>query len=212
MLIKAFKEVFSRPAYVILAVIIFFVVLTVAVWLPNISFLSHTATSETFTLPQKIGIISSTFAGIQTNFTPLSRTLTVLVAFFFAINVSFFIFYILRAATLSREAGIGTSGFLLGLIGIGCASCGSVILSGIFGVGATAGFLGAFPLKGQEFGLLSLILLGFSTYLLAVKIINPLVCKAKPETLRTLVGKLPLWSKTAILLIFAFALGILLAI
>src|SRR3989344_7929039 len=153
------SQVFSKPKYIALSITIFIFVLSFAIWLPNLNFLHHIVISDTFSSSQKIGIISSVFGSIQTNFTPISRSITFIVVFLFSINISLFAYFILRAAKLSKEAGISTSGFILGMIGVGCATCGSVILSSFLGVSATAGFIGALPLKGQEFGLLSIILL-----------------------------------------------------
>src|SRR3989344_5288614 len=151
----AFSQVFSKSRYIVLSITTFIFVLSLAIWLPNLNFLHHIVISDTFSSQQKIGIISSVFGSFQTNFTPLSRIVTTAVIFLFSTNVSFFVYFILRAAKLSKEAGISTSGFILGMIGVGCATCGSVILSSFLWVSATAGFIGALPLKGQEFGILS---------------------------------------------------------
>src|SRR3989344_2854511 len=204
----AFSQVFSKSRYIVLSITTFIFVLSLAIWLPNLNFLHHIVISDTFSSSQKIGIISSVFGSLQTNFTPLSRITTVLVSLLFAINLSFFTFYFLRAAKLNKEAGIGSSGFLLGLIGIGCASCGSVILTSFLGVATTAGFIGVLPLKGAEFGLLSIFLLAISIYFLSKKIKDPLVCDVKPRTLGSLIKANPNWLNFAILITFAFVLGV----
>lgn len=203
------REVFGRPSYIFLSIGIFIAVLLFAIWLPNITFLTHTATSDTFTLSQKVGIITSTLGGLKTNFSFSSRTLTILVSLLFAINMSFLVFYLLRAAKLNRFAGLGISGFALGLIGIGCATCGSVILSAFFGIGATAGFIGFFPFKGGEFGIISITLLSLSIYLLSKKIKNPLVCNAKPVKPKSLFNRIPIWAKVSFFILIAFLIGIL---
>ncbi|MBI3984329.1 MAG: hypothetical protein HY344_00090 [Candidatus Levybacteria bacterium] len=202
-------QVFSKPSYIVLSILAFVIAITLAIWLPNINFLAHTATSDVYSFSQKVGIIGSVFGSIQTNFTPLSQTITFLVAFLFAINFSFFIYFFLRAARLSKEAGIGTSGFLLGLIGVGCASCGSVILSSFLGIGITAGFIGVLPLKGAEFGLLSILLLSISIYFLSKKIKDPIVCKTKPATFKFLFKNVPAWAKVAIFIFLAFGTGVI---
>lgn len=207
----AMSEVFSRPSYIFLSIFIFIAVLVFAIWLPNISFLAHTVTSDSFTISQKVGIISSTLGGLQTNFTTLSRSLTILVAFLFAINISFLIFYLLRAVKFNRSAGLGLSGFALGMIGIGCVTCGSVILTAFFGVGATAIFIGTLPLKGQEFGIISIILLSLSIYLLAKKIKDPIFCRIKPIAVSSFFGRIPSWIKIGALIILAFFIGSLIA-
>ena len=72
---------------------------------------------------------------------------------------------------------MGLGGIIAGFIGVGCAACGSVILSSIFGIGATAGFIGFLPLKGQEFSLLAVGILGFSNFMISKKILDPAICK-----------------------------------
>jgi len=203
------NQVFSKPRYIVLSITAFIVVVTLAIWLPNLNFLGHITVSDTFSPSQKIGIISSVFGSFQTNFTPFSRAITILVSLLFAINFSFFVYFFLRAARFSKETGIGTSGFILGMIGIGCATCGSVILSSILGIGATAGFIGILPLKGQEFGLLSIILLSISIYLLSKKIKDPLVCNAKPATFKSLIKGIPVWIKLSAFILLAFVIGVI---
>ncbi len=206
----SFRQVFSKPSYIIFSSLTFVFVLIFAIWLPNFRFLSHTATSNTFTFSEKFGIITSTLGGLQTNFSLLSRTLTILVSFLFALNSSFLVFYLLRAVRLSKSAGLGISGFVLSLIGIGCASCGSVILTALFGTGATAGFIRYLPLKGQEFGIISIAILSFSIYLLAKKIKDPLICNAKPVSIRSLF-KVPSWNKLSLIIVSTFTIGTIVA-
>jgi len=77
---------------------------------------------------------------------------------------------------MERSAGTSLVGMITGLLGVGCASCGSVILSSVFGVGATAGFIGVLPLRGSEFGLLGVALLLWANYSIALKVQQPLIC------------------------------------
>ncbi len=206
----SFRQVFSKPSYILFSFLIFVFVLIFAIWLPNFRFLSHTTTSNIFTFSEKIGIITSTLGGLQTNFSLLSRSLTVLVSFLFAINTSFLVFYLLRSARISKSTGLGISGFILGLIGIGCATCGSVILTALFGIGATAGFIRYLPLKGQEFGIISIVILSFSIHLLAKEIKDPLVCNGKPVSIKSLF-KILSWNKLSLIIALTLIIGITVA-
>lgn len=178
------KDVLGRPGYIVLAVTIFLAVMLFAVWLPNLSFVLHVATSPTLAFSQKVGILGNSLGAIQTNFTPLSRIFTVAVALLFAAQFSMIVFYLKRRISLQKAAGIGSLGMLSGLLGVGCAACGSVILSALFGVGATASFIEVLPLKGQEFGLLSIAILVFALFLTARKIQDPLVCSVESSKVR----------------------------
>ncbi len=173
---KAMLSVFKNFRYITLSIVIFALVLLFAIWLPNLSFIWNIIVSETLSVTQKSGILISSLGALGTNFTPLSRLLTILVAFLFSINISLFTFYFKRKIVLGKTVGISAGGILSGLLGVGCAACGSVILSSIFGIGATAGFIGVLPLQGQEFGLLAIGILGFSNLLILKKIQKPLIC------------------------------------
>lgn len=87
------------------------------------------------------------------------------------------IFYLRRRISLEKNTGVGWIGMILGFLGVGCTSCGSLVLSSIFGLAATASFIGILPFRGLEFGILGALLLLFSTYLIVKKIQNPLLCQ-----------------------------------
>lgn len=72
----------------------------------------------------------------------------------------------------------GIVGLVSGVIGVGCAACGSFLITSLSLVGAT-GLLTFLPLEGGEFGIIGIALLGYAVYQLAQKIINPLICNIK---------------------------------
>jgi len=74
-------------------------------------------------------------------------------------------------------------GAIVGLVGVGCASCGSVILSSVFGFTVAAGILTFLPFKGLEFSFVSLIFLGMSIVWLGRKISRGIACNWQPTRL-----------------------------
>lgn len=182
------KEILGNAWYWLLGIFMFGAVLLFAIWLPNLTFLRHVAVSPDYALAQKVSLFFASLSALSTNFSTLSRTVTIIVAVLFAVNTVLTVFYFRRRAALQREAGLSVAGGLAGFLGIGCAACGSVILTSIFGIGATAAALNALPLRGQEFGLLSIAVLGASILLTVKKIDRQLVCSsvdAQPELLDT---------------------------
>lgn len=175
----AIKEMVKDIRYWLLGVAVFAVTLAFAIWLPNLSFLRHTAVSSDYTVFQKFSLFFTSLGALDTNFTPLSRTLTVAVAILFAINVVLALSYFKKKMALQRSAGLSALGALTGLLGIGCAACGSVLLSSVFGVTATAGFIGILPLGGQEFGIMSVVILGLSIFFITKKLKEPAACEIK---------------------------------
>jgi len=80
-------------------------------------------------------------------------------------------------ANMQAALGASTLGIVGSLLGVGCASCGSVLLVSLFGFSTAAGFLAALPLGGMEFGLGSIAILTLSIAFMLKKLRSPLVCK-----------------------------------
>src|SRR3989338_7478359 len=176
---SCFRVVFSRPWYIVLALAVAFLLLLLAIWLPNISFLKHVVVSESYSFANKVSIFWSYFGFWGTNFTPLTRAFILIVAILSGSNVALLVYYLKHRIKLERSAGIGILGVFTGLLGIGCASCGSVLLASFIGLSAAAAFTGFLPLMGIEFSIIGVLILLISIYLVAKKIQNPLVCKIK---------------------------------
>lgn len=177
-LIISFKEVFSRFSYVVFSLIVFVLLILIFVWMPNFSLLAKIFISPNISVGQKIIFLFSGISVLKSNFTSFSAIITVLIAALSTINLGLAFFYLKRQISAARSV-IGIGGILSGFLGVGCASCGSVILSSIFGVGATVGFVSVLPLAGGEFSILSVIFLGLSIFLISQKIHDPFVCRPK---------------------------------
>ena len=81
----------------------------------------------------------------------------------------------------------GKKGFfasLLGVVGVGCSSCGAVVLSMFLSSAGAASVIALLPLKGGEFALLSLIILYFSISSLCKNIINANICVVNKNYLK----------------------------
>ncbi len=171
------KKVFGNFYYSIFAVFVFLSVFLFSAWLSNISFFSDLLISPTISLKDKLNLIFSSFNILKESFGLFSAIITVLISFLFAVNITLLIYYVKRKIKFYKSAGLSFFGMIFGLLGVGCAACGSVILSSIFGIGATAGFLGFLPFNGMEFGVLGVVILAFSIFLMAKKINLPEACE-----------------------------------
>ncbi len=176
---QALQKVFGRPMYVLLALITSAAVFAFAVWLPNLSLIVKIMGHPGITLSQKLSLPASLLGSIVTNFTPLSATYTIAIAILFGMNVAMIAYFLKRRIDDVRQAGFGTGflGITSGVLGMGCAACGSFLLTSILSLSGTSWLLSYLPLAGGEFGILGVILLAISLYLTAEKIQNPAVCK-----------------------------------
>lgn len=181
MLLGVFKTVFSKARYTRLALLSAVVVFTLALWLPNFSFVMSYLTSSG-SVWQKFQFIWSFYGSIQTNHTFYSATIAILIAALSGINIALLAYYTRRVKTAAKgfkrlHAGSYT-GLIIGFLGVGCVACGSVILTAILATIGAGGLLLALPFKGAELGMIALGILIWSNYFLAKKINDPLVCRS----------------------------------
>ncbi|MEK7603569.1 MAG: hypothetical protein AAB461_00410 [Patescibacteria group bacterium] len=176
----AFGKVFANANYIILAGALAVGAFVFAVWLPNFGLIGDVFSSSSVPLAAKIKIAVSLLGGISTNFSFLSAGYTIAIAALFGVNMAMVIFFLKqsRMRLAGQDVATGFGGIASGILGIGCASCGSFILSAALSSFGAAGALAILPLKGGEFGILSIILLLFSLTAISKRIAAPLVCKS----------------------------------
>lgn len=94
------------------------------------------------------------------------------------INVALTLFQ--KARMVAMRGGLTSGiGMVLGLLEAGCASCGSVLLSSVLGIGVATSLLTLLPAQGKEFGVIAFIISSISVYITCRKIANPPVCSLK---------------------------------
>jgi len=178
MIKNAFKEVFRHPSYLILSGAVALLIFAFAVWLPNIRLLLSLVTDPTVPISVKVSFPIRLFESITTNFTTLSASYTIVIALLTGINVALFVYYVRKQRQLAQGGlTIGSVGIVSGIVGMGCAACGFLILTSLLGTAGGIGVIALLPLRGGEFGILGVILLGIATYLLAKQISKPMVCE-----------------------------------
>jgi hypothetical protein len=103
-----------------------------------------------------------------------------MIAILLGMNVSLLWYYAARARQLSKAdrtlTYTGVGGFVSGLFGIGCAACGTILLTGILNLLGITWLLTYLPLHGAEFGVIGVGLLAFTSYAVAKRINDPLLC------------------------------------
>ena len=188
----AFEEVFAHSSYIALASALAVIAFLFAVWLPNIGLLTEVFGAASTPLETKLKLAWSLLGGIRTNFSLLSAGYTIAIAALFGINIAMVVYFLKRTRlrftsdgqarnNLARQdVAAGFGGIASGALGIGCAACGSFLLSALLASFGAASALAILPLRGGEFGILSVILLAFSLVLISKKIAAPLICNTKP--------------------------------
>jgi hypothetical protein len=96
----------------------------------------------------------------------------------FGANVAMIVYFLRRTRRRIQgvELAAGSLGIMSGTLGVGCAACGSFLLSTLLSSLGAAGAVALLPLHGGEFGILGVGLLFFSLIVIAKKIAAPAVC------------------------------------
>ena len=180
MIIQALQKVFAKPLFVLLALITSAAVFAFAVWLPNIPLIVQVMGHPGAPFLQKLDLPITLLGSIATNFTPLSASYTIAIAILFGVNLSMIVYFLGRRVAEVRGSGVaaGFFGIMSGVVGMGCAACGSLLLTSILSLVGASWLLSYVPLAGGEFGILGMILLSVSIYLIAKNIQNPAVCSS----------------------------------
>src|SRR3989344_8918237 len=159
MLIRVMKKVFEDKRYIVVSIFFALAIMFITALFNNIALLAATGWVFIFrlviSLPSVLGIVQFLYL--------------IALAVIFGISVSLSIYQFRHSGKFSAR-GVGS--LLIGFLGVGCASCGSLILTPLIGV-AAGGFLATLPLGGGEFAILGLGILLWSTYVLARRRDNP---------------------------------------
>ncbi len=179
MVFQALKKVFRNPSYFALAFVTSLAVFLFAVWLPNIPLIAIMMGHTGVPFLERINFPISLLGSIATNFTALSASYTIAISVLFGMNLAMMA-YSLRQKTAEAVSGgiaVGFFGAGSGVLGMGCAACGSLLFTSALSLFGASGLLAFLPFMGGEFGILGVILLLISLSMTAKQIQNPAVCK-----------------------------------
>lgn len=179
MVIQALKKVFRKPPYVFLALILSVAAFVSVVWLPNFRLIVSIISSPNTPFLSKIALPISLLGSIVTNFTLFSAFYAIAIAVLFGIYAAMMVYSLKHRVERNRQSGIAV-GFLgvgSGVLGVGCAACGSFLITSILPLVGVGGVLASLPLGGNKFGVLGVILLVVSIYMVAKQIQTSFICK-----------------------------------
>lgn len=126
---------------------------------------------------ERMSLFFQTLFDIKNTFTTSSLLLATLGSLLAGINISLAYTYIrMRGEMILRSGLYSGVGLFLAFVGIGCAACGTALLSVILSFFGFSAMLSVLPYKGEEIGYIGLIILCIATYVLAKKVTAPNVC------------------------------------
>jgi hypothetical protein len=126
---------------------------------------------------KKIELFFSVFFDWKSTFTRGTIILGVLGSLLAGINLSLAYTYIQMRGKLIVASGLYSGfGLIFAFLGIGCAACGTAMLSVIVSFFGLSSFINVLPYQGEEIGYIGLMLLAGATYTLSQKVMAGAVC------------------------------------
>jgi len=157
----------ASPAYAALSVVSAFVGLNLFVVSQNTDLFTSVVVSGDLPLSARAAVLVGLYPFVGTAFSAAEGVVLLAVAALFGINISMLAYQLRENRVSVREGSGSAAGVALGVLGAGCAACGTAVLAGILSLFGAAGVLTLLPLGGLEFALGALVLLALSVYWLA---------------------------------------------
>jgi hypothetical protein len=178
-LFRSLAQVFKRKIYVGLAVCVGLTTVIFTSLLPNFRLVAIVFSNPDASILEKLNIFTSLINSMQTNFSMFSAVAIWIVAILFGVNIAMVVYIVHQKKNLLQSGGITMSfgGLMSGIIGVGCASCGTVVLAPVLSVIGAGSLIAAMPFKGAEFSIISILILVGSIFLTSQNIQNPNICK-----------------------------------
>ncbi|MCR4323216.1 MAG: hypothetical protein NUV61_03980 [Candidatus Azambacteria bacterium] len=178
-MITAMKEVFHHNAHILLAAGASSAILLLVLWLPHSTLIAQIARDTHIPTITKVKIPLLLLGGIRTNFSYFSASYTIAISILFGMNLAMITYLFRKRKPVIQQGGIavGFGGMVSGVLGVGCAACGSLVLTSILSVAGASSVLVFLPLQGSELGIISIVLLIVSLFFVSREIITPLQCK-----------------------------------
>jgi hypothetical protein len=165
----AFAKAFAAPSGWIAASVGAAFVLLLTALLPSLKLIGFTFGASEFPLALKLRTAAEVLWNGRIVFAHPGGWLAFPLAALFGANAALVYAYMREQVALRHPAGASAVGIVIGLLGVGCAACGSVVLTSLLGVG----FVAALPFGGRELAWLGLAIMIFALFDIVEKIADP---------------------------------------
>lgn len=158
------QNIFSRGRYLTIALCTALLAFVLSVWIQNYGLIFEIFTLPTTSLLPKVAILLSLLSTFGSGVPLFSVVLIVISALLFGVAVALFVYYIREhnGTFYNHGATLGISGVVASIFGVGCAACGTIVLTSLLGIFGAAGLLSLLPFGGSEFGVAGVLVLIWS--------------------------------------------------
>jgi len=157
--------------------IFLFLSFAINIWISQLHFLLEILPLPYFSFFEKIKLLFFSLGNFLSSMETLNQITTIVISILMALNLSIMSEYLKSTKSLRKAQGSSFFGMIFAIFGVGCSSCGSVLLTSIIGIGSVHSLMAFFPFGGIEIHIISIGLLLFSLSSMDKAIMSPLGCK-----------------------------------
>lgn len=133
--------------------------------------------TQDFTAWQKLTLLLTYIFDLRSSFSIGALILIIVGSILGGVNLALaYTYFKTHSQAVARSGLFSGAGFFFALLGVGCAACGTALLSTILGFLGLSFVLGFLPYQGLEIGYLGLFILGLATLSLSKKVVGPKIC------------------------------------
>lgn len=171
----ALAEVFGETKSKSIAVVSMLVLFAVIAFIPNLGVIGQVFTSSV-PVTQKLMFALTLLGSPAANAATIGFIAILASIFLSGVVIALDVYAFRKRVRNVGAMGVSGLGMVSAFIGIGCASCGSLLLTALIPLLGIGAFVSILPFGGAEFSLLGIALLLTSTYLLLKQIAKPMTC------------------------------------
>jgi len=153
---RTVRLVLSLPVYAVLSVVAAATALSTFILSQNLAFVSAVGISGSASLSTRLEAMLGLYPGFGAPYSVPTSVMLYLVSLLIGVNIAMVVYHFREHELGARESGGSLAGVVLGVVGAGCAACGSAVLAGLLTLLGLGGVLTLLPLHGLEFALLAL--------------------------------------------------------
>lgn len=172
------NRVTKHTPSLLVGVLMFLFVTSLVALGSNIEVISSILFNSQVAASTKVTFFFSLYGSLFSNQTLFSGAVVLITAFLSGLNAALVTYYIaiVKTGRVSKRATMTSiSGLVAGFFGIGCAACGSILLTALLS-GFGSAVLLLLPFKGAEIGILGILLLVYAVRTLITEIEKGKVC------------------------------------
>ena len=164
---RTLRLVLSIPAYAVFALFAAWLSLTLFALSQNIALTADLIVGGSLPLADRLILVGEQYPFVGTTYGVVDGIALLVVVTLVGSNLALVAYHVREHDLSAAGSGGSVVGVLLGILGAGCAACGSAILLGVLSLFGASGLVLLLPLGGLELSLLAVVALLVSTYWLA---------------------------------------------